>query len=506
MKNSKKTGVLLSYINIVLGLLVNVWLTPLLIGAFSDDSYSLYKVMQSFSGPLIMFNLGVSTIVARSVARCSGTDARDVREKENTFAMAILVSVAMSVLVAIVSVGMTALIPRVYGENYSAALIGEAKWIFGIFAASAIVNILSETFKGCLIGHERFAYNYGTQTVRYLLKIVFVLAALYLKVGIITIAVIELINSIIVLAAYMFYGLAVLKERPRLHYFDKAELSQLMTFSLAVFLQAVVNQVNNNVDIIILGAKISEKAVITMYSAALSIYTIYNSMITVFSTVYFPQTAKFLVVERSGKELTDFVIRPGRIQSIVAVAVVLGFAVAGRDFISLWIGERYINAYYVTLMLLIPVTVPLVENVCISILDAKLKRTFRSVVLVIMAAINVVLTLIGVKYYGFWGAAAATVISLVVGHVIIMNIYYKKIFGIEVLRMFREIFRGILPAGLLAAALCIPFVIFGGHSLGWFLAEGCTFAVLYVAFLFLFGMNDYEKKTAVDLLRKILHK
>jgi hypothetical protein len=274
----------------------------------------------------------------------------------------------------------------------------------------------------------------------------------------------------------------------------------------AVFLQAVVNQVNNNVDIIILGAKISEKAIITMYSAALSIYTIYNSMITVFSTVYFPQTAKFLVVERSGKELTDFVIRPGRIQSIVAVAVVLGFAVAGRDFISVWIGDKYMNAYYVTLMLLVPVTVPLVENVCISIMDAKLKRTFRSVVLVIMAAINVVLTLIGVKYYGFWGAAAATVISLVVGHIIIMNIYYKKKFGIEVIRMFREIFRGILPAGLLAAALCIPFVIFGGSSFGWLLAEGCTFVALYIAFLFLFGMNDYEKKTAADMLLKFLHK
>ena len=67
------------------------------------------------------------------------------------------------------------------------------------------------------------------------------------------------------------------------------------------------------------------------------------------------------------------------------------------------------------MMLMGPVTIPLVQNVCLSILDAKLKRLFRSATLVIMAVINVILSIILVRFMGFWGAALGTVISLLVG-------------------------------------------------------------------------------------------
>ena len=83
MNHSKKGGILLSYLNIILSMLVNVVLTPLLITSLADDTYSLYKVMSSFSGPLIMFNMGVSTIVARSIVQYQTTDVNDKAKKEN---------------------------------------------------------------------------------------------------------------------------------------------------------------------------------------------------------------------------------------------------------------------------------------------------------------------------------------------------------------------------------------------------------------------------------------
>ena len=63
--------------------------------------------------------------------------------------------------------------------------------------------------------------------------------------------------------------------------FRKNDIIAITSFSLAILLQAVVNQVNDNMDTVILGAMVAEKQVITMYSSALSIYTIYNSLISV---------------------------------------------------------------------------------------------------------------------------------------------------------------------------------------------------------------------------------
>ena len=83
MKDQKKTGAVLSYFNILLSTVSNFVLIPLMIAALSDDEYSIYKVMQSFSGPLIMLNLGISTITARSIAKYRAVMDGDKKEKEN---------------------------------------------------------------------------------------------------------------------------------------------------------------------------------------------------------------------------------------------------------------------------------------------------------------------------------------------------------------------------------------------------------------------------------------
>lgn len=501
MRNSKKVSVLLSYVNILMGMVINLVLTPLLIDHLTDESYSMYKVMQSFVGPLIMFNLGVSTIVARSIAKYQADDEGSLHEKRNTFATAILVSVLMALLVIGIGIIMAISIPHIYGANYSADLIRDGQLIFGIGVLTTAIHIVTEAFKGCIIGHEKFVFQYGNQSIQYLLRFGWVILAIKLGWGAVAVSFSNLLISALVLMAYIVYTLMGLKERPHLYGLNKAELAQIFSFSLAILLQTIVNQVNNNVDLMILGAIEINKEIITMYSSALTIYTVYNSMITVFANLYFPQAVKEVTRGSSPQALTDFVIKPGRIQAAVAMAVIFGFAVLGRDFISLWIGEKYMNAYYVTLILIIPVTIPLVQNVCISILDARLKRMFRSVMLLGMAAINVCLSLLLVHVIGFWGAAIGTVISLVVGNVIVMNIYYQKVIGIQIIRMFREIFRGILPAGLLAGIINIPSLVFGQPNMWIFLIKGLGFLATYGICLWLFGLNSEEKKQVKQTFR-----
>lgn len=501
MSQSKKGGILLSYVNIILSMVINIVLTPMMIIALSDDSYSLYKVIQSFAGPLMMFNMGVSTIVTRSIAKHRAANEDEKTQKENTFAMSLIVSSAMGAVIVLVGIAMMAAIPSIYGNNYSPELIIAAKEMFGILTVSTVVNILTETFRGCVVGHERFVFHYGASTLRYILKFAFIALLLKLGAGVVLVTLVDLINNIIVFLFYAYYALFKLKEKPKLHFFDKKELSEIFMFSIAILLQTIVNQVNNNVDIMILGALESNKEIITMYSSALTVYSVYNSMITVFSTVYFPQATKLVTRGCTKKEMTDFVIKPGRMQAMVAVAVIIGFAFIGKDFVSVWIGSKYIDAYYVILALIIPVTIPLVENVCISILDAQLKRMFRSVTLVIMALINVVFTLLGVYFFGFWGAAISTAISLIIGHGIIMNIYYQKVIGIEVFRMFREIFRGTLPAGLIAGLVCLPLSFIKLNHILWFLAKGAIFVTVYFVLLWFISFNKEEKAEIKKTLR-----
>ena len=504
--NQKRVAIIISYLHLVLGIVINIYITPLLISTLGDVDYSLYKVMQSFAGPLTMFHLGISAIVTRAIIKYKTLDDFTEKEKQNTMAHALLTSGVMSMFIVAAGAVMWCLIPTIYGSNYNADSIKLGQTIFAIFVVSMIFHMMTDAFSGCVIGHEKFIVSASIQLGRNLLRLVLLVIMVNCNFGVIAVVCVDLIVAISVFAFSLIYSFVSLHERPKLWYFDKQQIITILTFGSAILLQALVNQVNNNVDTVILGAMVNEKAIITMYSSALAIFGFYNSLISVITNFFLPQATRLVVKNASGAELTDFVIVPGRFQAIIAVGCICGFALFGRNFITIWIGEKYIDAFWVTLMLIVPVTVPLVENAAISILDASLKRMFSSMVLVIMALINIAVSVVLIQFLGFWGAAWGTVFSVVVGEWLMMNIYYAKKFKMEIGRMFLSIFKGILPAGLVASVLCLPLSLFLSNTILWFLVKCVSFVILYFAFLWLFGINSSEKDIFRHSFDKVLRR
>lgn len=504
--NQKKRGILFSYLNLVMGMVVNIYLTPLLITTLGDVDYSLYKVMHSLAGPLALFHLGVSTIVTRAIVKFKDGSGEDDVRKQNTLALSFIASLIMSMFALIVGFVLYKSIPSIYGLTYSVDSIHVGQRLFGMYLFASVLHMLTDTFSGCIVGHERYAVSGAIPLVKTVGKCVLLIILLKCGCGVLFVVAVDLLLAISTFLFTAWYAIYKLHEIPRLHYFDKKQLAEIVSFGVAILLQAFVNQVNNNMDTVLLGAFIEEKAVITMYSSALAIYSIYNSLISVVTHYYLPQATKLTVNNASGREMTDFVIKPGRFQAIVAVACIGGFALYGQNFITVWIGNRYMDAYWVILMLMIPVTIPLVENAVISILDATMKRMYRSVVLVIMAILNLIVSVALIPWLGFWGAAIGTMISLLLGHGILMNLYYCKVFHIEICRMFREIFKGILPAGLLAALLCLPLALFLPDTLIMFLVKCISFVLVYAGSLWIFGLNTEEKTVVYQVLKKFRNK
>ena len=131
--NQKQIGIVISYLNLAMGMVVNIFLTPLMISSLGDIDYSLYKVMQSFAGPLSIFHLGISTVVTRCIVKYNSQDALAKQQKQNTFALAIISSVFMAMLVSLIGVLLCLSIPNVYGDSYSNDNIIIGQRIFIIF-------------------------------------------------------------------------------------------------------------------------------------------------------------------------------------------------------------------------------------------------------------------------------------------------------------------------------------------------------------------------------------
>ena len=111
---------------------------------------------------------------------------------------------------------------------------------------------------------------------------------------------------------------------------------------------------------------------------------------------------------------------------------------------------------------------------------------------------------------GLMGAPIGTFISLILGNNIAMNLYYKKVIGINVIRLFKSILKGIMPCAIAATCICIPLTLLSLHGILWFFAECVAFCLVYAALLWLFGLNATEKGRIIGALptkaRNILSK
>lgn len=488
MPKQQFRGVLLSYGNAALNILSSLILVPMLISSLSEETYSLYKVIQSFAGSLMMFNLGLSTVVSRAVARYDAFRTEAIRqEKESTLALAVLLSLAMGSLVLLLGRGMTALLPGLFADTYSPAQLETAGKLVSIFSATTAAHILSDTFRGCILGREHYVVSQGSMTAFHLLRFC-AMAAIARKCGdICALAMVDMVLYVILLAVHYFYSRLLLKEKWNLTSLKKEALAPVASFASAILLQALVTQASTNLDTVILGAVDTPPRVITMYASSLTIYTVYRAMTGILSGLYLPNASRLTASDTDGGKLTDFVIPPGRIQAAIALGILSGFALLGRDFIRLWIGPDYSDAYPLTLALMASAAIPLTQSTCVTLLDARLRRLSRSLVLLAMALLNAALSVLLVKPLGCWGPALGTIFSLLLGEGLLMNLHYKKALGLEIRRMFREVFSGTLAGALVSSLVCLPLTWFQAENFGALVGKGLLFLTTYLAAMWQFA-------------------
>ena len=137
-------------------------------------------------------------------------------------------------------------------------------------------------------------------------------------------------------------------------------------------------------------------------------------------------------------------VKCGRLVLVIYGIMLVGFTILGKKFISLWLGEGYEDAYIVMLVLSWGAFLPTIQSPGEEVCRAYNKHRFLSVVYLIIAVINVIFTIVFIPRWGLLGAAIPTIISMIIGNVIIANIYYKKQFGLNILRMYTNTFHKLI--------------------------------------------------------------
>lgn len=505
-KSQLRIGAVMSYINMAIGTLIPMFYTPIMLDLLGQSEYGLFKLSSSATSYLSLISFGIGSAVVRYLTKYK-TEA-DKEGEQRIFGLFNVIFAVISSLTIIAGIVIVFLLEPIYGNSITETdQMFEMKALVLVLSCTTALNFLCSPYNAVVTSHEKFVFLQAINILTTVITPVMNIIVLYMGYKSIGMVVSSLLMNVVIQIVYILYVRKSIGLRPKYSNMPIYLLKEILVFSFWIFVSNVVAQLYNSTDTLIIGAI---PALATIGVAVYNIGVTFNSMLQSFSvgilSVLTPKVNGMVFSGKSNSELTDLMIRVGRLQCYIVSLVVTGFIVFGRQFISLWAGKGYGEAYWVALVTMIPASVPLVQNVALNVIIAQNKHRFRSIVFLVIAVINVVGTLIFVNLFGIIGAAIVTGTANVFGTTIIMNWYYWRRIGLEIPRFWKNVGHIFIIPTILCVVSCIELEFI--QVKGWItlLAGILIYTLTFVLLNWFIVMNDYEKDIFREPIRKIMSK
>jgi len=501
--DQKKAGVLLSYGQTVLSTLISIVYTPVMLRLLGQSEYGLYTLVNGFISNLSLMSFGLGSAYVRYYARYEASDGEDGVAKIN--GMFMIIFLVIGVLSLFVGGILVANVHNIFAAKLTPAEIETARVLMALLVVNIAVSFPCSVFTSYITAKEHFLFQRLVSMIRTILNPIVMLPLLLMGLGSVSLVLVTLTLSVVTDVSSAVYCFRKLNMRLSFGRFDFRLLREMGGFSFFIFLNMIIDQINWTVDTTILGI-VSGTAATAVYGVGSQLHRYYMTLSTSISGVFVPQINRIVARGEGDESLTRLFTRVGRIQFMLLMLVFTGFVFVGEPFIEAWGGGEYEGAYPIALLLMAPVTVPLIQNLGIEIQRAKNKHQFRSKVYFFMALFNVAISIPLAIRYGGMGCALGTAISMIVCNGFVMNWYYHKHIGLDMAYFWKSILR-IVPAfavPVLLGMLALKLHDFTGY--GGVLLFAVPYCAVYCASLYVLAMDKSERALISSVGRRLIRR
>ncbi len=500
--NQIKIGAILSYVIIVVNMLIGVLYTPILTAKLGQTEYGLYSLVTSIISYLTILDFGFGNAIIIYTTRYKNNNEKDKEQKLH--GMFFIIYTIIGIITGIIGAILWFNVDNLFGNTMGQDELEKAKILMGILTFNLIVTFPLSIFSSIITSYEKFVFSKLLNLIRIILNPIVMLILLNFGFKSIALVILTTVLNIGTLILNFIYCKKKLDIKLKFGKIDFKLLKEIMAYSVWIFLNSIMDKINWSVSQLILGVY-SGSVAVAIYAIANKLNEMYMSFSTAISGVMLPKVTKMESDNASDKEFTDVFIKTGRVQYIVMALIISGFVLYGKEFITMmWVGQDYSESYIIACILMIPLTVPLIQNVGLNILQAKNKYKFRVMVLMFFAIVNVILSIILSKLYGGIGAVIATAISLICGQIIFMNIFYHKKIGINIIEFWKNILKMSIPMAFAIMLAILIKNILQISNVGILVFEILVYVIMYGLIVYKFSMNSYEKELILKPINKIL--
>ena len=501
--NQLKAGAFLSYVSIGLNNIVGLLYTPFMLRMMGQSEYGLYSLVASVVAYLTVLDLGFGNAIVRYTAKFRAEGK--IREQYEMFGMFFLLYIGIGVLALLVGLGLYFNVDYLFDATMDDSELYKIRVMMLLMVFNLAFTFPMSIWGSIITAYENFVFQKLVGIVRIILNPLVMIAMLLIGYRAIGMVVVTTIFNVVTLLINYWYCKKRLKIQVRFGHFQWGFFKEVSVYSFWIFLNAIMDRIYWSTGQFVLGM-FKGAAVVAVYAVAIQLQGIYMGFSTAISGVFLPKVTAMVTKENDEKAISDLFIRTGRIQYIIMVFILTGFIVFGKSFICLWAGEDYMDAYWIALCFFIPLIVPYIQNLGITILQARNQMKFRSILYVIIAVVSLCISIPFAKQYGGIGCAVGPAFALIAGQIIAMNVYYHRVIHIDIPQFWKEIGKmSIIPLiiGLLFYSLFNVYEI----STVWMLIIGIlVFSLVYIPMFCFFGMKSYEKGLFFSPVQRIVNR
>lgn len=501
--NQIKAGALLSYLSLGLVTFIGLIYTPFMLRMLGQSEYGLYSLVGSVVSYLTILDLGFGSAVIRYTAQIRVQGKKD--EQYSLFGMIMLLYIGIGVIAFLAGLGLYFNMENLFGRSMTTSELDRAKIMMLILISNIAITFPLSIFSSILQAYERFVFQKSVNITRTLINPLIMTLLLLLGYKAIALVVLITILNIGSLLFFAWYCFNKLKIKIVFKQMNFSLLKEIVGFSAFIFLNIIVGQIYWNSGPFILGS-VQGTAAVAIFAIAIQLCTYYNNFSFAITGVFLPKLTLMIANNATPKEVSDLFIKIGRIQFIIIAFILSGFILFGQSFINLWAGADYSTSYPIALILMIPSLIALSQNIGTIILQARNQLKFYSILQFSVAICSILISIPLSRFFSGIGCAVGTSVALILGNIIILNIYYYKEVKIDIPLYWVEILKMSLPIiSVMLVMVAINFVSPKRNFL--FLSLNILiYTAIYITIIWWKVMNSYERQLFGGPLNRLLNK
>ena len=207
--SEKKMGVLISYFNLFISMIIPLFYTPIMLDLLGKSEYGLLSVAQSVIAYLSLMNFGMSTTVIRYLNKYRGENNKDGIKR--IIALFIVIYLFLAMLICIVGFSIPKFSGVVFQKGLTSSEISKLNILIILLTINVPIGFLTNVFGAVIFSYEKFIFKYFIDTIGTIMAPILNLIALingFASVGIVLVSLIWqiflLVLFILILNIYLF--------------------------------------------------------------------------------------------------------------------------------------------------------------------------------------------------------------------------------------------------------------------------------------------------------------